>query len=118
MNEDMKDQFEHALAVQLNRRKELKAENVGRLFSRKAVEQSFLECFELIGGVPRLAIWANDPENYGEFLKLLSKLLPKEVSEKGGQVINFVSSIPDSELNNPRPDAMTLEHDDDPEQAD
>ena len=39
--------------------------NIERIYSRKQIEQSFLETFELVGGVPRLASWANDEENYG-----------------------------------------------------
>lgn len=112
MDQETQERFDLALQMQLNRRHALKQENVERLFSRKAVEQGMLECFELIGGVPRLALWANDPKNYGEFLKLLSKLLPKEAQREGGQVINFLSSIPDSPLNTPAPDQMgAIEHD-------
>lgn len=109
MNEEMQERFDLALQVQLNRRKELSTESVQRIFSRKDVEQGMLECFELIGGVPRLAIWANDPENYGEFLKLLSKLFPKEALERTSQVINFLPSVPDSPLNKPAPDHMQAE---------
>ena len=52
--------------------------NVQHIRSRKEIEQALLETFDLVGGIPRLALWANDPENYGEFLKLLLKLAPKE----------------------------------------
>ena len=104
MTDEQEQQLNHALAIQLNRRKELSDQNVQRMFTRKGLEQGMLECFELVGGIPRLAIWANDPENYGEFLKLLSKLFPKEMQREAGQVINFVSSVPDSPLNTPQPD--------------
>lgn len=82
--------------------------------NRAEIEQAMLEVFELVGGVPRLALWANNPENYGEFLKLVTKLLPKEAkSDDKGTTINFVSSVPDSDLNNPKPDEMkAIEHDD------
>jgi len=43
-------------------------------FSRSEVVNSFHTAFEMIGGIPRLALWAN--ENPGEFYKLFGKLLP------------------------------------------
>ena len=109
MNQELQEKFDLALQIQLDRRKALSTEQVQRIFSRKDVEQGMLECFDLIGGVPRLALWANDPKNYGEFLKLLSKLFPKEALEKSAQVINFLPSIPDSPLNRPQPDQMGAE---------
>jgi hypothetical protein len=66
--------------------------------SRRDIENAILETFELIGGVPRLAMWANDPDNYGEFLKLAAKLFPKEEGEAKGKII-YQSSIPASSLN-------------------
>ncbi len=35
------------------------------------------DTFELIGGGPRLAMWAD--ENYGEFVKLYGKTLPSQI---------------------------------------
>lgn len=102
---DLQEQFDQALNKNLRERKRLANENVQKLYSRRTMEQGFLECFELIGGVPRLAIWANDPENYGEFLKLLMKFAPKDGTERVGQVINYVSNVPQSPLN------RVLEHD-------
>lgn len=43
-------------------------------FSRREVAAAFQAAFQLIGGVPRLALWAN--RNPGDFFKLYSKLLP------------------------------------------
>ena len=43
---------------------------------RKQVVNAFMDAFQLIGGVPRLAIWAD--ENPTEFYRLYSKLMPKE----------------------------------------
>jgi hypothetical protein len=43
-------------------------------FSRADVVRAFNSAFEMIGGVPRLALWAH--ENEGDFFKLYSKLLP------------------------------------------
>ena len=41
---------------------------------RKRVMQAFQDSFELIGGVPRLALWAN--EHPKEFYQLYAKLMP------------------------------------------
>lgn len=97
--EKLQEQFNQALDHNLAQRKRLANESVQKLYSRRAMEQGFLECFELIGGVPRLAIWANDPENYGEFLKLLMKFAPKEASESLGKSVTYVSNVPQSPLN-------------------
>jgi hypothetical protein len=43
-------------------------------FSRSDVVSSFASAFEMIGGTPRLALWAN--ENPTEFYRLFGKLLP------------------------------------------
>lgn len=88
-----------ALSVNLEHRKALANESVQRLYSRRALEQGFLECFELVGGIPRLAIWANNPENYGEFLKLLMKFAPKETAQEVGRVLEYRSNVPQSPLN-------------------
>jgi len=97
--------FDLALQNQLSERQRKRNSNVERVFSRKQIEQAFLESFEMIGGVPRLAIWANDPENYGAFLQLMMKLAPKEASSAlGGQVLQYVSNIPPSPLNRPPKD--------------
>ena len=57
-------------------------------FSRKEVVQSFQSAFELIGGVPRLALWANDNPN--EFYKLYGKLLPSSNSSALGEQTKLV----------------------------
>lgn len=83
---------------------------VARIYSRKNIEQAFLETFELVGGIPRLAIWANDPENYGTFLQLMMKLAPKESkNELMGQIIEYRSNIPHSPLNDVAPVAERVE---------
>ena len=104
--ERFRRQLDESLERSLAARHALKQENIERLYSRKQMEQGFLECFELVGGVPRLAMWANDPKNYGEFLKLLIKFAPKEAEKATGTVINYMSSIPDSALNSPQPDHL------------
>ena len=70
--------------------------NVTPIFSRKQIEQAFLETFDLVGGVPRLALWANQEENYSAFLQLLLKLAPKEApaideANIGGRVLSAVT---------------------------
>ena len=79
-----------------------KNSNVERIYSRKQIEQAFLETFEIIGGVPRLASWANDDENYTQFLKLLMVMAPKEaIAQNTGNIIEYRSNIPASPLNRP-----------------
>jgi hypothetical protein len=46
-----------------------------RAFDRQRVLQSLDEAFELIGGVPRMAIWAH--HNPTEFYKLWGKTIPQ-----------------------------------------
>lgn len=57
-------------------------------FSRKEVVQAFQTAFELIGGVPRLALWGN--ENPNEFYKLYGKLLPSSNSSALGEQSKLV----------------------------
>jgi hypothetical protein len=49
---------------------------------RKNLEQAFLTSFELIGGVPRLAMWAD--QNPTEFYRLITKLFPQHMEAKVG----------------------------------
>lgn len=94
--------FEEALDIALTQRQMMVATGgKPRKISRKEVEQTFLETFDLVGGVPRLAVWANNPANYGEFLKLYAKMIPKEVAEEAGQTFIYESNVPPSALNKP-----------------
>jgi len=96
--------FDLALHNQLSERQRKKSGNVERIYSRRQIEQAFLESFEMIGGIPRLALWANDPDNYGTFLQLLMKLSPKEATgQMLGQVIEYRTNVPASPLNRPAP---------------
>ena len=52
-------------------------------FNRKSVVTAFQSAFELIGGVPRLALWAHDHET--DFYKLYSRLLPSQASSALGE---------------------------------
>jgi hypothetical protein len=108
MEEDIQDVINNQLLQKLETRdlEHGAGGKVQRLYNRKQIEQALLETFELVGGIPRLAIWANDPENYGEFLKLLMKLAPKEqVGKMQGQVIEYRSNIGQSRIGQ-------VEHDD------
>ncbi len=53
-------------------------------FSRKDVVNAFQSAFDLIGGVPRLALWAN--EHQTDFYKMYSKLIPTGASSALGEV--------------------------------
>lgn len=43
-----------------------------------SIKGAFVEAFELLGGVPSLALWAQ--ENQTEFYKLAARLIPTEVA--------------------------------------
>lgn len=66
--------------------------NVPRELNRKRVVNAFNDAFELIGGVPRLAHWAD--QHPTDFYKLYARLLPSEASQKvthdGGLTIRHV----------------------------
>jgi len=116
---NVEEHFDQELARNLASRQRLKNSSVEKLFSRKQMEQGFLECFELIGGVPRLAIWANDPSNYKDFLQLLTKFAPKDTNEQLGRVLEYRSNVPASPLNKGKPEdegtPRVLEHNPDGE---
>lgn len=44
------------------------------------VKEQFQHAFELIGGIPRLAMWAH--ENPSQFYSLYSKMIPQSLSAK------------------------------------
>lgn len=58
--------------------------SVPREVKRQRVVNAFHDAFELIGGVPRLAHWAD--QNQTEFYKLYGRLLPSEAAKQGNQV--------------------------------
>jgi hypothetical protein len=66
-------------------------------FSRQQVVDSFARAFEMIGGVQRLALWAN--QNPDKFYPLYSRLLPSAAINIGsaGQVV-IQHAIPLTEL--------------------
>jgi len=66
-------------------------------FNRDQVVNAFARAFEILGGIPRLALWGN--ENYGDFAKLYAKLLPATSVQLGdiGQ-LNIIHSLPPTAL--------------------
>ena len=72
-------------------------------FSRKDVVNAFQAAFDLIGGVPRLALWANANET--EFFKLYSKMLPSQASSALGESneLRLTLAIAPSALDAPAP---------------
>lgn len=77
---------------------ELSRVRVPRDVSRKRLVQAFTDAFELIGGVPRLAHWAD--QHPSEFYKLMARLFPnvaQQQIEHGGQV-TVIHALPRSKL--------------------
>lgn len=72
--------------------------------SRKRVVQAFMDAFELIGGVPRLAVWAN--ENPDNFYGLYARLLPSSTSQALGEANEMIVRhvLPRTELDQLPPD--------------
>lgn len=60
----------------------------GANFNRAQVVQAFDNAFQLIGGTPRLALWAD--ENPKEFYKLYAKLLPSQSTSSLGESTDIV----------------------------
>jgi hypothetical protein len=58
--------------------------SVPREVKRQRVVNAFHDAFELIGGVPRLAHWADTHPT--DFFKLYARLLPAEASKAGAGV--------------------------------
>ena len=65
---------------------------------RKQVVSAFHDAFELIGGVPRLALWAD--QNQTEFYRLYAKLMPKtnENTSTSSSDITIKHVLPRSKL--------------------
>ena len=51
---------------------------------RADVVNAFATAFQMIGGIPRLALWAD--ENPTEFMKLYSRMLPSAASDEMNRV--------------------------------
>lgn len=71
-----------------------------RELNRRQVTTSFMDCFHLIGGVPRMAYWADTHPT--EFYKLYARLLPsqatKDVDDTSKRVI--IHAVPKTDLDN------------------
>ena len=63
------------LSVHAQRLIDYAERRAGRGVSRQTIVQQFNAVFEIIGGVPRLALWAD--ENPAQFFAMYSKLLPQ-----------------------------------------
>lgn len=80
------------------------AKNINRVPRKGSQRERFLmamaEAFEIVGGVPRLALWAD--KNYGEFAKILGKQVPglvqNAIAVKTNGPVTIVSAIPASFL--------------------
>jgi hypothetical protein len=96
-----------ALEMRLSSRQSGK---VTKIRSRQSIAQHLLTTFDVLGGVDRLTHWANqNDENYGEFLKLWIKALPREELKEVGQVIEYRSNVPGSPLNHFEPVLEVIE---------
>lgn len=69
-------------------------------FTRKQIAEAFVNAFEMIGGVPRLAVWAD--KNQDKFYPILAKLLPSASSDEvaEGEKI-FRMAVPPKAIDGP-----------------
>lgn len=69
-----------------------------RKFERQRFLDAMAEAFEVIGGVPRLAIWAD--QNPTEFYKLMGKTIPQAnlLDIQGKMQMQILPALPPSEL--------------------
>ena len=65
-------------------------------FKRQQVVNAFTDAFTLIGGVPRLALWAD--ENPTEFYRIYSKLMPKESHSQQDTEMKILHVLPKGAL--------------------
>jgi hypothetical protein len=63
------------------------APRVPDLLRARNVRSQFLHAFELIGGIPRLAMWAH--QNPERFFPLYAKLIPAQVTGEDGGAIRI-----------------------------
>lgn len=57
-------------------------------FTRQDVAMAFQRAFQTVGGVQRLALYAN--ENFGEFMKLYARLLPSTAVVLGDAAVQRI----------------------------
>lgn len=63
---------------------------------RTKVADAFQDAFELVGGVPRLALYAD--ENYSEFARLYARMIPRDVDLNVSGNINIIPALPPTPL--------------------
>jgi len=63
---------------------------------RQQVVDAFLDSFQLIGGTPRLALWAD--ENPTEFYRLFAKLAPREQKNTSDGKMTIQHVLPRTDL--------------------
>ena len=82
------------------------ARRTGTKVDRDRMASGIVETFDMIGGVPRLAHWANDHPGYF-YTKILPKVLPNVQDIKHGGTVNVVfhQAIPPSPLDGEITDA-------------
>jgi hypothetical protein len=66
---------------------------------RAKVADAFHDAFELVGGVPRLALYAD--EQYGDFLRHYAKMIPRDVDMNVKGTITVIPALPPSALDEP-----------------
>lgn len=79
--------------------------------TRADVVESFTNAFQMIGGVDRLALWAD--QNPGDFYKLFGKLMPPAASDllDGERVFTVRHVLPPSEMDvSPRKTIVDAEY--------
>lgn len=67
-----------------------------RKVDREKVAAQFADVFELIGGVPRMALWAHN--NPDEYYKLYARLLPQQMQSKMEGKLELVCSVKPTKL--------------------
>ena len=80
--------------------------------TRADVVESFTNAFQMIGGVDRLALWAD--QNPGDFYKLFGKLMPPAASDLlDGQrefVVRHILPPPGMEVSSRQPETVDAEY--------
>jgi len=59
-----------------------------RIIAPKSTKQNLEQTFDLIGGVPAFALWAD--QNRTEFYRLYSKLLPVQLADGDGTPLRMI----------------------------
>lgn len=81
--------FQEAHALQKTKRKD-------KTVKREEIARAYDDAFELIGGVPRLALWAH--EDPREFYKLHAKLIPTEQKTQFDGTVRVIGFVKPTEL--------------------